>query len=196
MRITSLCIAAFASSAIAEQFTLTARRVDSDQSLPLGVFDYEKNPLVISQVSTAEQTLSEEDAYCIDATFVESGRTIPCFSYLEVQSPLQYSLIVDAHGDEISKLSFVYNSGVEGIVPIIRRPSSGPAAPAIKLKKVTKTYKDVKAAKDAATVQFKDEGEADDRSWIQKNWKMLLIGLVVYNVITISTRRQQSQQSE
>lgn len=196
MKLTALCLAASVSLAIAEEFTLNARPISSDQSFQLGIFDYEIKPLSVSQVSPAKGELPSDTAYCVDATFEQSGTTIPCFSYLELQYPFKYSLIIDLHDEEISKLSLVYNSGVEGIVPTIRRPVNGPEAPPFKLKKVTKTYKDKKAAKDAATAQFKDEEDVDDRSWMQKNWKMLLIGLVVYNIIAFGSRQQQRQQAD
>lgn len=193
MKLKLVSVVALASLAVAEKIILTAAPIGSNLKFQLGTFEFEKEPLNVSKVNQSEEHLPKDVTYCVGAILVESDRELPCFSYLELQQPLNYSLIIDTHDDQLSKLSLVYNSGVEGIVPVIRRPVRGPEAPPIKLKKVTKTYKDKRAAKDTATAQFKDEDDADGRSWIQKNWKMLLVGLVVYNVIAFGSRQQERQ---
>lgn len=196
MKASYFCFATVLSFAAGQKISLRARSIDSNLQVHLGDFDYNKQALSVTPFSPATEELVIKGASCIDAALGEDEDAFPCFSYLELMDPLHYDLIVDLHGENISKLSLVYNSDAQGIVPVIRHPVNGPEAPAIKLKKVTKTYKDKKAAKNAATAQFEEDADLDNRSWFQKNWKMLLIGLVAYNLISVMSRQQPQEGSQ
>ncbi|QLQ79777.1 hypothetical protein HG537_0C04260 [Torulaspora globosa] len=194
MRFEHLILLVLAPLAIAREVSLTARQRTTGQQVSLGAFDFDEQANAVSTVDPAPESLPIEGAVCIDASFDQGTVEFPCFSFLELQDPLHYSLTLELHDTEISKLSLVYDPEVDGIIPTIRRPKAGPQAPAIKLKKITKTYRDKKAAKNAATAQYEDNEEVDTRSWMQKNWKMLVIGLVAYNLIAITSRQQQRQE--
>lgn len=182
------------SFAVGSELSLFARNIDTNDRLLLQTFDYNAGTAEVSAVALPADVLPATGSYCVDATFNDGTKDFPCFSYLEISDPLHYDLIVHLHGNNINKLSLVYNPEAEGIVASIRHPVKGPEPPAIKLKKVTKTYKDKNTAKKAATAQFEEDVELDNRSWMQKNWKMLLIGLVVYNVIAYVSKQQKPQQ--
>lgn len=105
-------------------------------------------------------------------------------SYLQLKLPLAYDLYVETkHGSYIPyKLSLKPNPNSNGILPVLRVPTPGPEAPAIKLKKVTKTYPTAKAEFGSATAAFEEDIEPDNRNFIQKNWKYIVIGLVIYSI--------------
>lgn len=182
------------SFAVGGELSLYARNIDTHDRLLLKTFDYDIETAKVSPIGSSTDKLPATGGYCVDATFNDGTKDFPCFSYLEISDPLHYDFIVNLHGNKIDKLSLVYNPEVEDIAASIRYPIKGPEAPAIKLKKVTKTYKDKKTAKKGATAQFEEDVESDNRSWMQKNWKMLLIGLVVYNVIAFASKQQKPQQ--
>lgn len=194
MKLNSLFLSIVIPTVIARELALSARHLNTGQVVELGSFHYDEGANNISKSEPASSSYPYAGAYCIDASFDQGRTEFPCFSFLELQNPLHYSLVVDLHGDEISKLTLTYDSDVNDINPVIRRPESAPEAPAIKLKKVTKTYKDKKAAQNKATAQYEDSEELDTRSWMQKNWKMLAIGLVAYNIIAFTGRQQQRQE--
>lgn len=194
MRLAQLSLLALIPVAIAREISLVARQTASGQRLSLGTFEFDEEASTVSKVDPSPENLSLEGSYCIDASFDQGEVDFPCFTFLDLQDPLHYSLVLELHGTDISKLSLTYSPEVSGINPVIRRPEVGPEAPAIKLKKITKTYKDKKAAKNVATAQYEDSEELDTRSWVQKNWKMLVIGLVAYNVIAFMGRQQQRQE--
>ncbi|QLL32899.1 hypothetical protein HG536_0D04210 [Torulaspora globosa] len=194
MRLGHLSLLALAPLSVARELSLIARQTTSGQQVSLGAFDYDEQANTVARVSGTPGNLQIQGAVCVDASFDQGAVEFPCFSFLELQDPLHYSLILELHDKEISKLSLVYDPEVDGVTPAIRRPEAGPEAPAIKLKKITKTYRDKRAAKNAATAQYEDNEEVDTRSWMQKNWKMLVIGLVAYNIIAITGRQQQRQE--
>lgn len=194
MRLGHLTLLASASLGMARELSLIARERTTGQQVSLGVFDFNEQANTFSTVDPTPGDLPIEGAVCIDAYFDGGSVEFPCFSFLELQDPLNYSLTLELHDNEITKLSLVHDPEANGIFPSIRRPKAGPEAPAIKLKKITKTYRDKKAAKNAATAQYEDNDEVDTRSWMQKNWKLLVIGLVAYNIIAIAGRQQQRQE--
>ncbi|CCK71516.1 Emc10p KNAG_0H01020 [Huiozyma naganishii CBS 8797] len=77
------------------------------------------------------------------------------------------------------------------------------APPAIALKKRYKTYEDKKKEARDVSVDSDDAGgsagsdeEGTMRSWIQENWKKLLLGLVIYNVVASLLKRTQPAQKQ
>lgn len=155
------------------------------KELLLGSFDIDVPSKAITSKAFLEEVTFDAGSYCIGAKIEddETQTEVPCFSYLELEAPLHHDIIVDIYDEELYKLTFSYNEHHLGIIPIIREVTTGPTAPAIKLKKVTKTYADKKVNRDEGTAQFAEDDEIVEKTWIQKNWKMLVIGLVLYNLI-------------
>ncbi|CCD22915.1 Emc10p NDAI_0A07610 [Naumovozyma dairenensis CBS 421] len=171
---------------LCEKVTLSARNVTgaNQPEYPLGLIELDISDNNATTIIQGDFSNIPTGPYCIGATFEESGKNIPCFSYLQLENPFHYDLIIDLQGEEISKLSLLHNIEKDGINAIIREPINGPVAPAIKLKKITKTYADKKANKQSGSEQFAEEDEEPvEGSWIQNNWKMLLVGLLVYNLV-------------
>ncbi|AQZ18132.1 YDR056C [Zygosaccharomyces parabailii] len=189
MRIFSL--ATLASVAFCSELKLELRTINGDEIAPLGVYEYNIDNLNASVVEAATGK-ENHGIHCVDATF--DGGSSTCFSFLEIESPLHYNLLIDVDDNQIRKLSLVHNREVEGIIPEVRRPVKGPEAPAMKLRKITKTYQDKKADKKVTTAQFSEEDTIDDKSWLQKNWKILAIGLVVYNVVVVMNKQEEIKQ--
>lgn len=104
----------------------------------------------------------------------------------KVKYPLHYDLFIDTRHDShlLYKLSLKPNLSAKGINPVLREPVAGPEASAIKLKKVTKTYEDKKSKLGSPAASFEEDIEPDERTFVQKNWKYMLIGLVLYTVIS------------
>lgn len=212
LRSTLLLLLSISSGIHAKKYSLYANkignRVTSDP-VTLGDFEYDpelKSLTALSDV-TAVRTENVEDGalYCISAE-VDDTVNYPCFSLLELTLPLRYNFVVatDPVVDEILKLSLVYNETVDGIVPTVMLAVDAPLPPAAKLKKVTKTYADLKKEKDnlnAAAPQltdddFDEENAEENQSWMKKNWRKLVVGFIIYNVIAVIGGRNEKMRQD
>ncbi|CAR29610.1 hypothetical protein ZYGR_0AD02930 [Zygosaccharomyces rouxii] len=188
-----LATALLASVALCNELKLQLRNIETGIAVPWGLYDYDSVTLDASTLESPKEENNDQGSYCVDAIY--DGETIPCFSFLDVESPLHYNLVIDVHDQELKKLSLIHNPEVRGIEPLVRNPVKGPEPPAVKLKKTTKTYQDKKANKEATTAQFSSEDNEDEnKTWFQKNWKVLLIGLIVYNVIAVMNKQGEVKQ--
>ncbi|SCU93044.1 LAME_0F02454g1_1 [Lachancea meyersii CBS 8951] len=161
---------------------------ESRSPLATMVYDGESSVLEVSDVNEA----LPEDSYCVGAQVAENY--YPCFSYIKLKYPLHYDLYLDTKSDShlLYKLSLKPNPQASGIEGTIRSAQEGPQAPPEKLRRVTKTYEDKKkkAQLGSASASFEEDVEVDDRTFLQKNWKYLLIGLVLYAVSTGGSAQQ------
>ncbi|CUS23908.1 LAQU0S12e02740g1_1 [Lachancea quebecensis] len=132
----------------------------------------------------------KEGSYCVGAQMAENYYS--CFSYLNLRHPLHYDLYLDtSHNTHLLyKLSLKPNLKTKGIQPLLRAPVAGPEAQVTKLKKTTKTYEDKKAMSNPSAASLGEDVEIDDRSFLQKNWKFILIGLVLYAVSSAGNSAQ------
>lgn len=105
---------------------------------------------------------------------------------------MHYDLYLDTkhNANILYKLSLKPNPHAHGIEASLKKPVPGPEAPAVKLRKVTKTYEDKKAKLDPSAASFEEDIEIDDRSFLQKNWKFILIGLALYAFSTSGNSSQ------
>lgn len=167
---------------------------DAKDAIPLGTFEIDSTSdgnVTVTTVNIQDAEVSGE--YCLNAQ-IEGKLDMPCFSYMKLRTPLKYDLIVDVDEDnEVKQVSLSYNETNDAITATVRYPEAGPTAPVTKLKKKTKTYADKKASKnkDGSTAQFEEDEEVKEVSWFQKNWKMLLLGLLIYNFVAGSAKKQQ-----
>ncbi|SMN20345.1 similar to Saccharomyces cerevisiae YDR056C Putative protein of unknown function [Maudiozyma saulgeensis] len=185
---------ALAQVSLSQEFSLFARTLDGQYKHNLGVFNYDSDlqeitPLVSPTVVDPE--IKQDVPYCIDSRSNDPQLQQTCFTLTELENELHYKLVlsVDTENNDVQKFSMVWNENSTSIEPIVQDPTLAPVAPAILLKKTTKTYADKKKDTARGSEQFskateKNEEEVDDRNYLQKNWKQLLIGLVIYNVVT------------
>ncbi|CCH62868.1 hypothetical protein TBLA_0I02100 [Henningerozyma blattae CBS 6284] len=176
-----------------------------------------------------------ENPVCISAIINGNSdyhKNIPCFSYMKLMKDVPYQLNIemyDADKDIINSLSFSKEEKIEyqenastketneepteeatagnlNIQAKIVYPRAGPQAPAIPLKKVTKTYKDKReAAANKASVQFgttdaetaeTDEDEEAPKSWFEQNWRTMVFGILAYNFYSALTRGNKRKEAE
>ncbi|AET41250.1 Emc10p Ecym_7427 [Eremothecium cymbalariae DBVPG len=117
--------------------------------------------------------------YCVGAAI--NNKPYACHAYLTLETPLDYDLHIHRDTNKTPyKLSLTTNPEASGIIPIITDSKPGPQAAIKKLKKSTKTYQDKRANSGSATASFGEGSEPDKRSFIQKNWKLILLGILVY----------------
>lgn len=186
-----LSTALLASVVLCNELKLQLRNIGTGATIPWGLYNYDG--VNASTLEPASEQMKDEGPHCVDA--VDDGEFIPCFSFLTIENPLHYNLVIDIYDQQLKKLSLIHNPEVTGVEPYIRSPVQRPEPPAVKLKKTTKTYQDKKADKEATTAQFSSEdNEEDNRTWFQKNWKVLLIGLIMYNVVSVMNKQGESQQ--
>ncbi|SCW03678.1 LAFE_0G15764g1_1 [Lachancea fermentati] len=161
---------------------LFAQKLGEQDKAPFATLVYDQSSSQFEIVDVNENL--EENSYCIGAEF--DGNYYSCFSYIKVKYPLHYDLFIDTRHDShlLYKLSLKPNLSAKGINPVLREPVAGPEASAIKLKKVTKTYEDKKSKLGSPAASFEEDIEPDERTFVQKNWKYMLIGLVLYTVIS------------
>ncbi|CAI4056484.1 hypothetical protein SUVZ_02G1860 [Saccharomyces uvarum] len=165
---------------------------DKKNDIPLGTFEIDSTDSGNVTVTTVDlQDVQVSGSYCLNAE-IEGKLNMPCFSYMKLETPLRYDLIVDVdEKDVVNQVSLSYNDKNDAIVGVVRYPEAGASAPVAKLKKKTKTYADKKASsKDGSTAQFEEDEEVKEVSWFQKNWKMLVIGLLIYNFVAGSLKKQ------
>ncbi|KOH00909.1 Emc10p DI49_0250 [Saccharomyces eubayanus] len=166
---------------------------DKKNTIPLGTFEIDSTGSGNVTVTTVDlRDVQVAGSYCLNAE-IEGKLDMPCFSYMKLETPLRYDLIVDVdENDAVNQVSLSYNDKNDAIVGVVRYPEEGASAPVAKLKKKTKTYADKKASnsKDGSTAQFEEDEEVKEVSWFQKNWKMLVIGLLIYNFVAGSLKKQ------
>lgn len=172
--------------ALGTHLSLHARHVTDGREYNVGQFDCDLNKQEIGSITEiTDGHLIENERYCIGVKAEDKSINIPCFSLIELIKPLHYNLILDIvkgeNGNDINKFSLVYNETANGIVPVFREAVDSEKAPAIKLKKVTKTYADKKKESESTAVE--EDSELDERSWMEKNWRMLVIGVLVYTFV-------------
>ena len=209
---TLLLLLSLASGIHAKKYSLYANKIGSkvaSDPVSLGDFEYnsELKSLTALSDTTAVRTEYVEDGglYCINAK-VDDTVDYPCFSLLELTLPLRYNFVMatDPVVDEVLKLSLVYNETVDGIVPTVMLAVDAPLPPAAKLKKVTKTYADLKKEKEnlnAAAPQltdddFDEENTEENQSWMKKNWRKLVVGFIIYNVIAVVGGRNEKMRQD
>lgn len=201
--VTLLC--ALAQLCLSQEFQLHATPLDGEQSYVLGKFNYDPTTAQITAIDSQIDEFPTDSIYCIGMSSTESSSlTDRCFSLIELESPLHYNLVANINDDRIQKMSLVWNGNATAIEPVSLDMAAAPLPPVIPLKKTTKTYADKrKEANDINIVDTKknekrageDEEEVDDRNYLQKNWKQLLIGLVIYNVVSsfINPKKEESK---
>lgn len=200
--ITLLC--ALAQICLSQEFQIHATTLDGEQSFVLGKFHYDTTTTEITTVDSHTDVFPNDLIYCIGMSSSDSSLTQRCFSLLQLESPLHYNLVADINDNKIQKMSLVWNRNASSIEPLTLDMADAPLPPVIPLKKTTKTYADKrKEANDLNVVdddkkkkeKIDGEDDEDDRNYLQKNWKQLLIGLVIYNVVTsiINPKKEESK---
>ncbi|EDO16658.1 hypothetical protein Kpol_1052p5 [Vanderwaltozyma polyspora DSM 70294] len=177
---------------LGSELSIYAQEIVGDsRRIPLAVIDYDIETRDLKVIENNDDIVSGK-RYCI------SGDNGDCFSYMSMTKPFHYNLIIDIHDNKISKLSLAPNTDVDGIVPLIREPIIGEEATVSKLKKTTKTYKQVRDERQSVNEQSShdtaEEDEEDNRSWLIKNWRQVLIGLLIYNFIVGFLQKKEKEQ--
>lgn len=198
-----------------ETFNLHAKSIiDSNEIVPLAdlIIDKETNSLTIKHIldSSLNHNIDSDTLYCIG---IEDH---DCFTLLQLTTPLSYELIWDY---EINHFSLVYNDSLidnpiynknhkNMILPLVRPSTKSSLGDVIKLKKVTKTYADKKKelgnvildkedGDDSTNVNRninqKDDNE-EDKSWLEKNWKRIIVGIVLYNLVALGFKKQPAEE--
>lgn len=169
--------------AMASQFSLLARSIDSDEQTFLGTFAYDET-FNTSIIELNTNLIPNHGPHCLNALAENGELALRCFQVMEILSPLHYNLILHVYDNQLQRVTLAYNPDVDGIVPKVNLAARGPNPQAIKLKRVTKTYKDKKAGDKALTAQFEEDVVVENKSWFQRNWKKLIMGAVIYSAIS------------
>lgn len=200
-----------------ETFILNARSIiDSNEIVRLAdiVMDKETNSLVVKQSLDASlnHIIDPNTLYCIGIGDHD------CFNLLQLVTPLSYELIWDY---EINHFSLVYNDSLINnpidsdnpgnvILPVVRSSTKSPLGDVIKLKKVTKTYADKKKELDNVMLDKEDGDDSNndgkytnkkrdtgkDKSWLEKNWKRIIVGIVLYNLVALGFKKQPAEEQK
>ena len=174
------------------EVTLFARSLDGEHTQSLGTLDYERETgvLAVTSSAAAAEVPLGNSAYCIGTHSSDSSLEHSCFSLLELEWPLHYRLEVS--GD---KFSLVHDPTVDGLSGAVVEAGEAPLGSAIPLRKTTKTYADKRKDSEDGAEQFgagsategaseEEEPEGGPLGYLKNNWKQLLVGLVIYNVVT------------
>lgn len=200
-----------------ETFILNARSIiDSNEIVRLAdiVMDKETNSLVVKQSLDASlnHIIDPNALYCIGIGDHD------CFNLLQLVMPLSYELIWDY---EINHFSLVYNDSLINnpidsdnpgnvILPVVRSSTKSPLGDVIKLKKATKTYADKKKELDNVMLDKEDGDDSNndgkytnkkrdtgkDKSWLEKNWKRIIVGIVLYNLVALGFKKQPAEEQK
>lgn len=198
----SLC--ALAQLCISQEFQIHATTLDGEQSYKLGKFQYDSTTTEIISIDSQIDEFPNDSIYCIGMSSNDLRLNDRCFSLIELEFPLHYNLVANINDNNIQKMSLVWNRNATLIEPLSLDMVAAPLPPVIPLKKTTKTYADKrKEANDINIIDTKknektqggEDEEEDDRNYLQKNWKQILVGLVIYNVVGsfINPKKEESK---
>lgn len=180
----SVCIASM------RTISLYAQKLGDYDKQSLAVLKYDLDNQIFDIIELNENI--QQDLYCIISS--NEDNYSPCISYIRLQHPLKYDLNIDLSYNNLSiyKLSVKPNFKSNGLVPVIRTFTTGAQPGIIKLKKVTKTYKDKKKIDPtSATASYQeDDQEMKEMSFFEKYWKYLLLGILVY---TLTKNKSQNE---
>lgn len=174
--------------ALPETRTLYAQSIQTpSRFLELGQFEIEPEMHTITCINelasaTYDSQVKDGELYCIHWDDNE------CFTLVELTLPLSYTLLWNY---EINKFSLIYNHESNGTKMVVRNSTRSELADVIKLKKITKTYADKKKEmKNVVLDKEADEvGEGAEKSWLEQNWKKIVVGLVLYNLVALGFKK-------
>lgn len=178
-----------------EKLSLFASNRDNGKRVSLGEITVDEKAHNITGTTLDASSLI--GTYCFGAE--GESYSNDCFCYLKVDGKKHnYTLMVDVNDDIVESLTWMMNDYSNGTTAEVRLPVHAPQPPPIKLKKTTKTYAEKKAESklDAAKKKGKEEEdneEEDQRTFFEKNWKKMLIGFLIYNLIAGFSKSQQQQ---
>ena len=198
-----------------ETLTLYAQSViNTNETIPLAdlIIDKDAHSLIANHTINASlnHEIDPNTLYCIRVGDHD------CFTVLQLMTPLSYELVWNY---EINRFALVYNESLidhpvynnntgNVIFPVVRPSTKSPLGDVIKLKKVTKTYADKK--KELSNVildkedgddlsndgenKNRDSGNEEDKSWLEKNWKRIIVGIVLYNLVAVGFKKQPTEE--
>ena len=200
-----------------ETVTLYAQSViNTNETIPLAdlIIDKEAHSLIANHTINASlnHEIDPNTLYCIRVGDHD------CFSLLQLVTPLSYELVWNY---EINRFSLVYNESLvdsaiynnytgNQILPIVRSSTKSPLGDVVKLKKVTKTYADKKKELNNVILdkedgdelnndgknKNRDSGYEEDKSWLEKNWKGIIVGIVLYNLVVVGFKKQPTEEQK
>lgn len=121
-----------------------------------------------------------------------------CFGYNLIKYPLSYELEAFLLNGTLSRFSFKLNKAVTGIVPIVTEINEGPMPEITKLKRITKTYESKRKSEQKGTgiAAFEEDTNEEEISFIQKNWKYIVIGILLYMMSKGNNSAQNKESKE
>ncbi|CAL9735279.1 endoplasmic reticulum membrane protein complex subunit 10 [Monosporozyma servazzii] len=179
--------------AIPERVTLYAQSISNPtDSIQLSQYEIDLEThnftTVPSTIITETTDINTDELYCI------KFGSDDCFSLLQLNTPLSYELIWDY---EINQFSLVFNELLSNndtnvILAVLRDSTRSELADVTKLKKITKTYADKKKEINNVIVdkEADDEVVADGKSWMEENWKKIVVGIILYNLVVYGFKQQ------
>ncbi|KAL3234929.1 hypothetical protein RNJ44_02717 [Nakaseomyces bracarensis] len=184
-----------------EVYDLFAKDVDSGEKFGIGHVAVDDDTHNVTEVSL-DKFKHLNGVYCFGAQSTSFEND--CFSYLRVDPKKNsYSLAIDMHGEKLEGFSlFREEDSGEEVSAKVRKPVLAPQPPAIKLRKKTMTYAEKKAESKLEAVQKHGkeaddvETEEDQRTFIERNWKKMLIGFLIYNGVVAYAKQQQQPQQQ
>ncbi|CCF59535.1 hypothetical protein KAFR_0H01250 [Kazachstania africana CBS 2517] len=180
-------------AALCTQFSLYATTLERSDEVSLGEFnmDVESRDISAFEPHNGMDSLTQ-GKYCVGIKSTDHVWDSDCFSFMELQVPFSYDLVIQLDENTIQKVSLAYNETTEGIMPKLKETTDGPIAPASKLKKITKTYADKKEDKKLGS----EETDEEEKPWYVKNWKSIVIGIIIYNLVVASAKKSQDEKQE
>lgn len=158
--------------------------LDDEDNITIAEFNFEDTTTSRIDKDTLNK-LKDGTLYCFHIKEVNESLK-PCFTMLEWDSTLSYNLTYDldinlyslyANYDDITDLK-------EGIIFQKEHSSTVELPPVTPLKKITKTYADKKKdAKNVLIADDKNDMKPSDKTWLEANWKKMLVGFVLYNLV-------------
>lgn len=180
-----LFVVALLKLTVAARFGLVASSITStDDRLTIAEFDFDDTTGGAIESEDISR-LKDAELYCFHIR--ENSESLsPCFMMLEWNSTLPYKLTYNLDTRLYSLHLNEDNESSVGKSMVFEKEHASTAelADITPLKKITKTYADKK--KDAKNVLIDDDKndiKESDKSWLEANWKKILIGVVLYNLV-------------
>lgn len=173
---------------------------------PHVLLEYNFIPESSSFMVSNKDTSFEDGKYCLSL----DSNAEDCFQIVSLKHDYDYDLEINPKSNrKVSLKTKPTNSGSFKIVPVVSSSLRMPKTPLDLLKKTTKKYEDLQKNKKPSSSNVKNniakpvhaeleniENDEEEASFLVKNWRYILLGLLIFKVITSSKEKTTQKKQE
>lgn len=184
-------------------FDLSNKHIDSQPNVLL---EYNFIPESASFMVSNKDTKFEDGKYCLSL----DSNAEDCFQIVNLKHDYDYDLEINPKSNrKVSLKSKKITNGSFKVIPVVSSSLEMPKTPLDLLKKTTKKYEDLQKNKKPSSSNIKNniakpvhaeleniEKDEEEASFLVKNWRYILLGLLIFKVITNSKEKKTDKKQE